>query len=141
MATTRYIAALDVGDRRIGVAIAHRVAALPAPLLTLENDASLWGKLQQLIAEQQIDVLVVGLPRGLDGQETAQTRSTQAFVEELRKHVSLPVYWQDEALTSVQAETELQSSGKRYNKGMVDALAACLILKDYLETHREQIDA
>ena len=75
---------------------------------------------------------MVGLPRGLDGQNTAQTALTLAFVEQLKTFVGLPVKLQDEALTSVLAEKELTSCRGSYKKADVDALAATYILDDYL---------
>lgn len=127
-----YILALDVGGQRIGVAIASSLARLPAPLTTLANNDSFLPELLKLIEHERVASLVIGLPRGLDGQETAQTAAVRAFVEGLRPHVTLPIYWQDEAATSVRAEAELSKRGKIYQKGDVDALAATYILEDFL---------
>ena len=85
-------------------------------------------------AERQVGQLVVGLPRNLNGQETAQTKAVQSFVEGLQAVVRLPIAWQDEAVTSRQAEAELNRRGKPYERGDIDALAACYILDDYLRT-------
>jgi putative Holliday junction resolvase len=134
---TPYIAALDFGAKRVGVALAHSESALPSPHSTLANDDNFWENLQQLIETEQVGTLVVGLPRGLDGQETAQTAVARAFAAELAHKTGLPVHLQDEAGTSVQAEAELRGSKKGYNKGQVDALAAAIILQDYLVSNKE----
>jgi len=132
--------ALDVGARRIGVAVARIDTQIASPLQTLNHDETIFAQLQKLVAEQAAVALVLGLPRGLDGQETGQTRETRAFASELRKHLDLPFYWQDEAVTSRQAEAELQSRGKPYVRGDIDALAATYILEDYLREHGHEIE-
>jgi putative Holliday junction resolvase len=129
------VLALDVGERRIGVAVAKTDVKIASPLTTLHNSESIFEEISELIKEQQAVTIVVGLPLGMEGQETAQTRTIQRFVGELRGHIKLPMYWQDEALTSHKAEEELTSRGKPFAKGEVDALAATFILEDFL---REQ---
>ena len=130
-ATPDNILALDVGERRIGVAVASSVARLPRPLATLDNDAGFVDALRRLIESESAGSLVVGLPRGLNGQDTAQTDYVRSFVADLQSAIELPVHWQDEALTSQKAEAELQTRGN-YAKADIDALAATYILEDYL---------
>lgn len=137
MAGSNYLA-LDIGERRIGVALARADSRLPAPLLTLPNDAQFAAKLQQLIGEHEIGQLVVGLPRNLQGEPTAQTAYVEAFINDLQPPLELPIAWQDEALTSRKAEAELEQRGKPYPKEAIDALAATYILDDYLQTHPEE---
>lgn len=126
------ILALDVGDRRVGVAAASQAARLPAPLTTLDRNDDFLARLQTIIEENQASILVVGLPRGLEGQSTPQTEATKTFIDELRRQVSLPVEVQDEALTSRKAEEELEAAGKPYRRADIDALAATYILEDFL---------
>jgi putative Holliday junction resolvase len=126
-----YILALDVGEKRIGVAIASAVARLPKPLATLANDDNFFDALAELITSENVGALVVGLPRGLEGQTTAQTAYVQEFIGHLKQRTTLPIYEQDEALTSTKAEAELQAKGN-YDKAAVDALAATYILDDFL---------
>lgn len=133
------ILALDVGSRRVGVAIATAVARLPRPLITLTQDDNFWPVLENIIEIESIGSLVVGLPRGLSGQQTSQTSETQAFLTELRKHVAMPIHLQDEALTSKKAQKELNARGKPYDKGDIDSLAATYILDDFLTSHAETI--
>lgn len=126
------ILALDVGATRIGLALARSDTRLPAPLTTLPNNEQFFKVLEQLIQENRVTQLVVGWPRGLSGQETDQTRYVAGFVDQLRGHLSLPVALQDEAVTSRQAEAELEARGKAYNKGDIDSLSAVYILEDFL---------
>jgi putative holliday junction resolvase len=132
-ATNSSILALDVGERRIGIAVASRVAKLASPVGFIENDETVYAKVQQLIAEHQADELVVGYPRNMSGDPTAQTEYVEAFVATLSSHIPLPIALQDESLTSHRAEHELQARGKPYAKGDIDALAATYILEDYLK--------
>lgn len=131
------ILALDVGGRRIGVAVAGMVARIARPLTTLEHTPQVFDELKKLIDDEQAGLLVVGLPRGLSGQETEQTRTIETFVDTLKERVHIPVYPQDEAVTSKQAEAELIQRGKPYAKGDIDALAATYILEDFLIDHPE----
>jgi putative Holliday junction resolvase len=133
--TVGTIIALDVGERRIGVAAAGQSTRLASPLTTILNDETVFESISRLLTDQHASALVVGLPRGMSGQTTKQTGVIEAFVLRLRQHTDLPIYWQDEALTSRQAEKELAARGKPFEKGEVDALAACYILEDFLKDH------
>jgi len=137
--------ALDVGERRIGVASAHLSVSFAGPLMTLDRPESFLADILALCKKDDVAWLVIGLPRGMQGQDTAQTTRAQSFGAELTAYLSahglqIPVYWIDEALTSAKAEAELQSRMKRgqtYAKGDVDALAATYILEDFLKEHQE----
>jgi putative Holliday junction resolvase len=117
---------LDVGQARIGVARGNRVAKLATPLAVIKVDGRELTQIKRLAEQERAAGLVVGLPRGLDGQETAQTKATRDFAERLAE-LGLPLFWQDEAATSVQAEAE-----GRHDKLGSDARAAALILQDWL---------
>jgi putative Holliday junction resolvase len=131
------ILALDVGAKRIGVATANAVARIAHPLTTIENNADVLLTIEGLMHQEQAVMVVVGLPRGLSGQETGQTRTVQAFAKTLEEYLNVPLHWQDEAVTSEQAEAELKQRGKPYAKGDIDALAATYILEDFLHEHPE----
>jgi putative holliday junction resolvase len=126
------ILSLDVGERRVGVAIANVIARLPRPLTTLDNTDDIWGQIKALVTEHDVETVVVGLPRNLSGDDTAQTRYVRTFAENLSEYT---VVFQDEALTSQKAEKELNSRGKPFAKGDIDALAATYILEDYLTVY------
>lgn len=126
------IIALDVGDKRVGIAVASLAARLPRPLTTLQRGESFIEELGTIIKNEGAGVIVIGLPRGLDGQRTAQTAATEQLTEEVRQTFGLPVHFQDEALTSRKAEHELEARGKDYTRADIDALAATYILEDFL---------
>jgi putative Holliday junction resolvase len=131
------ILALDVGGRRIGVASASLIVRIARPLVTVENNSDVIARLQKIIEEERAIGLVVGLPRNLIGAETEQTRVVKAFGASLEEVVAVPLYWQDEAVTSKKAEEELRQRGKPFSKGDIDALAATYILEDFLQEHPE----
>ncbi len=131
--------ALDVGSKRIGLALASSAALLASPLITIERNKDSLTAIKQIIQDESVSVVIVGLPRGMEGQETAQTKETRSFIEELKAETNLPVDVQDEALTSRQAEEELGARNVGYNKGEVDALAATYILRDYITENGEKL--
>lgn len=137
MANVITVLAMDVGNKRVGLAVANSIARLPRALHTLVRDKTFWERLSVIIIEENAEKIVVGLPKSLNGHETDQTRRTRDFVKELRKHCTLPVAFQDEALTSWQAENELEENRAFYDKGDVDALSAVYILEDYLSVHHK----
>jgi putative Holliday junction resolvase len=131
-ASPRSVLSLDVGAKRIGVAVASLEARLPRPLITLEHDDTLFPTLENIAEVEGAVALVVGFPRGMQGQHTAQTQAIEDFAQELRRHFALPLHFQDEALTSKHAKAELEARSKPYERGDIDALAATYILEDFL---------
>lgn len=129
--------ALDVGERRIGVARAHLDVRMARPLTTLENPDKFIDDIVALCQSEKAALVVIGRPRGMSGQETEQTRRIEAFGKTLEQRLDIPVYWTDEALTSAKAEAELRGRGKPYKKGDVDALAATYILDDFMTSNPE----
>lgn len=131
MANNTYIC-LDVGEKRIGVAIADDAVRIAVPFETISVDGTEKDALQSLVDDQQPSVIVVGYPRNQAGEATAQTRFVETFCAQFADILPSPVY-QDESLTSVLAEQRLKEQGGTYSKGDIDAHAAAIILQDYLE--------
>lgn len=127
------IISLDVGTKRIGVAVADTVSKLPRPIGTVQNDDKIFITISDLVAKEGATLVVVGLPRGLDGQETAQTQYTRNFAADLESKTNLKIRFQDEALTTHLAEEALRGNQSK-EKVQIDALAAAYILDDYLMT-------
>lgn len=132
----QFVVALDYGDKRVGVAIASAIARLPHPLTTLANDDNLLSNLAEIIQREDISVIVIGSARGLYNQTTEQTKKASIFIDKIRTRFKLPVYRQDEALTSWQAQAELGTRSKGYAKADVDSLAATYILEDWLNNRK-----
>ena len=124
---------IDVGTKRIGVAAAESTLPIAIPLMTVTADGSEIDTIAKLIADRSVETIVVGYPRNQSGEATEQTGISEAFADKLRDHAT--IVFQDESLTSVMAEQRLKSSGKPYEKADIDAMAAAIILQDYLEVH------
>jgi putative Holliday junction resolvase len=137
---------LDVGEKRIGVAISDASRTLARPVGSLRvgalNAAALQAVVQdieRLAAEDdEVDTLVIGLPRRLDGSATPMTARVEAFATQLRDRTGHRLILQDERLTSVEAESRLAIREKdwRVRKSRLDAAAAAIILQDYLDEGR-----
>ncbi len=122
---------IDYGSKRIGLALGNRQTRIATPLETLDaSTRNYWDHLQQIVRQYEVTELVVGLPRGLDGGETDQTKATRFFAAELAS-LHLPIHLQDEAGTSELARERIGS--KLTSKGQIDAEAAAIILQDYLD--------
>lgn len=130
--TSKNLLALDIGERRIGVAKGDTGVRLAIPLTTLVVDGTEVDRIRRLIDDERAETLVIGYPRNQSGEATAQTQYVEKVAAELESLVPSIVF-QDESLTSVLAEQRLKASGKPYAKGDIDAEAATLILQDYLE--------
>lgn len=127
-----YLMALDVGERRIGVAIASTIAKVASPFDAIINDDKVFDTIESLIDQNNIGAIIVGLPRNMQGEETKQSEYVRGFITRLKQNTSLPVVLQDESLTSVHAEEHLKESKKTYSKGQIDSESAAIILNDYI---------
>ena len=136
---------VDVGGRRVGLAISDRTATLARPLTTLAvtdaDDAV--ARVAQAIAEASAEddglaAVVVGMPAHLDGSPSPQTLRVKAFVDALRLRTAVTVVTEDERLTSREAESRLAVNERdwRRRKEKLDAAAAAIILQDYLDRDR-----
>ena len=136
------VVGIDVGARRIGVAISDATCTLARPLETIVVGAAtdaverVAARIAELAAEDDgVATIVVGLPRSLDGTPTEMTRAVTAFVGALRARTGLRVVTEDERLTSVEAESRLASRERDWKKRKekLDAAAAAIVLQDYLD--------
>lgn len=127
---------LDVGEKRIGVARTGSVARLPEPVTTLQNAEGVMAEIDKFITEFATDVVVVGLPRSLEGNETDQTLFSRDFAATLEAS-GKTVILQDEALSSQKADALIKEGiYKRNARGddvTTDEVAACIILEDFLK--------
>ncbi len=122
---------IDYGSKRIGLATADDEVKLASPWRTVAP-TELVAVIQ---AEGPFEAVVVGLPRSLDGTETAQTLAVRRFCDDvLWRHLKIDAVFQDEAGTSGVAEDRLAAAGRPSTKADVDAEAASIILQDYLDS-------
>lgn len=134
------IMALDVGGRRIGVALSDTTRVLASPLTTLRaepRDRAI-AQIAALVAQHEVAEVVVGLPLTLSGEVGPQAQTVQMFADELRRAVDVPLHLFDERLTSVAAERMMIDMGIKpeRRKARIDEVAASIILQDFLETRR-----
>ena len=126
--------ALDVGEKRIGLAMADSQVRIAVPFGWGANDERVMEELAEIMLRHDISLVVVGYPRNQSGEPTQQTEFVVDFVRRLGQlDIDAEIAYQDESLTSVQAEQRL--AGKIKDKGDIDAEAASIILQDYLEVH------
>jgi len=126
------VIALDVGEKRIGIAIADGIVSIAIPFDTLEVDGTEIEQLSHIIEQENVTRIIIGYPRNQSGQATAQTAYVERFADQLAP-LGIDMEFQDESLTSVHAEERLKAQKKPYNKGDIDMVAASIILQDYLE--------
>jgi putative Holliday junction resolvase len=133
MSRSNAVIALDVGEKRIGVAVAAGDVRIAVPLDAVEVDGTELERITRIVTREGVETVVIGYPRNQSGEATAQTAAVETFARRLAGTTSVHQVFQDESLTSVQAEEQLKSYGKPYTKGDIDSQAAALILQDYLE--------
>ena len=135
------ILALDVGERRIGVALSDLSRTLATPYITIHATPVniFFKKLSQIITQEDVVQIVVGLPISLNGQEGPQAQRIRAFIETLAAQVTLPIATCDERYTSAEAERIMIEAGLRpeQRKARIDEVAASIILQDYLTSLRQ----
>lgn len=132
------ILALDVGTKRIGVARADTDTRIAIPQCTINVDGSEFDQIARLSRVYKTTLFVIGLPRNSKGEETAQSGYCRTFAKKLKSKLKdVKIAFQDESLTSVEAENRLKSRKKSYEKSEIDAEAAAIILQDFLENFKK----
>ena len=137
------VLALDVGDKRIGVAVSDPffLFATGLKVIIRENDNKALEEIKEICQTYKIKKIIVGLPYNMDGSIGAQAKKTVKFTEKLESDFEiiyrderLTSFYRDERLTSFEAEEMLKKENKKYtkNKGLVDIKAACIILQSYI---------
>ena len=132
------ILALDVGDRRIGMAMSDLLGWTAQPLYTIHrtNDEEDLGKIVEVIKQYDIGTIVCGLPKNMDGTVGFQGEKTMQFVEQLQQLIppEIKVVFQDERLSTKSAKQVMHTSSvkKKNKKNMIDMIAAVFILETYL---------
>lgn len=133
-AQTKDYIAIDLGAVRCGIARASAAARLPEPLPVVPTP-KLKDLLQEMVDDGQVEAVIIGLPRNLSGEDTAQTAWVREQAKKLTAPLSVPVYFQDEALTTAAAKERLVGEGDKIE---LDSEAAAIILQDFLDTKQEQ---
>lgn len=133
------IMALDLGEKRIGVAVSDetRLVASSHSVINRKSKREDFARYQEIIDSQGITLLVMGLPITLGGEEGQRAKWVRGYAAEMEKHLSVPIVFWDESLSTVDAQASLRARGKTGKKlyGWVDAAAAAFILQSYLDAH------
>jgi putative Holliday junction resolvase len=134
------VLALDIGDRRVGVAVSDPSGRLARPITTVKRTGRDFQVIVDLIAEHAVDRVVAGYPSNMDGSEGEQARRVESYVNGLRQHVTVPIELWDERLSSVEAERMMIEAGRpaSYRRDRIDAVAAAVILQSYLDAGRRR---
>ena len=134
------ILAIDHGSKRIGIAISDELKMIAQPLenIPAEPFAEFLTRLKELLHDKQVDLILVGMPRNMDGSYGPAALKVQAFVAALRGALTVPIETRDERLTSAQANRVLIQGGVRRDKRKekVDPMAAAILLQDYLDARQ-----
>ena len=136
---SRYLA-IDHGSKRVGLALSDpmKIIAKPYKTITYSKLDELIILLIKIIEEEDVKSIVLGLPLGMKGQETTQTKHVLEFKEKLKLKIQIPIILQDERLSSLSAEKSLiqQKVKTGYNKSHIDKTAAAIFLQQFLDTKR-----
>ena len=136
------ILGLDVGDKRVGMALSDASALIASPAgFALRAKGAAEEEIISLIKHEGIDRVVVGLPLDASNAPTPQSEKVKNFCRRLQRRVQVEIVYIDEFLSSVQAEELLREKARsaRRQKGMVDALSASIILQQYLDTEHDKV--
>ena len=130
------ILALDVGEKRIGVALCDETQTLARPLLTLKRASKKedFARFAALCDEHAIGKVLVGLPKTLRGEDGPQARRVRRYAADLQAALNLPLEFWDERYSSADARERLAASSRKSRaKGDIDSAAAAIILQEYLD--------
>lgn len=130
--------AIDYGEKRVGIALSDPLKIIAKPYTVFTNDENLFKELEKVIKEKKVEKIIVGLPKNMDGSEGFQAQIIKEFVGNLNKITNIPhMYW-DERLSSKEATKILHEQGlsEKEQKGIKDAYAAAVILKEYIQYGR-----
>lgn len=131
------ILGIDYGDVRIGLALSDPLQIIASPFRTIQNRNNdfILKELDSIINEKKIESLVIGLPIGLNNQETIQTKKVRLFADQI-KILGAPIYFQDERLSSISAKKSLimQNIKTGTNKSMIDKAAAAIFLQQFIDS-------
>ena len=136
------IMSVDLGKARTGIALCDKSEFLASPHTVIfeKSDKKLLEKVAQTAIEAKAELIVVGLPKNMDGSEGESAKNARAFAEKLGELTELPTVMQDERGTTVTAHNYLNATNTRgkKRKNVVDAVAAVIILQDYLDAKKNR---
>ena len=134
--------ALDLGDRRTGLALGDSLTNIVSPIGTINvaKGPALLAALKKVLEENAPDEIVIGLPLNMDGSEGAASKAVREFALQIAQLTNKPIHLHDERLTTFEADSRMAQSGRTHaeKKALRDSLAAAAILEDYLRARSER---
>jgi len=128
--------AIDYGDRRIGLALSDPLKIIASPYRTIikNNNTNLIEEIERIIAVEDVELTIIGLPLGMSGQITEQTKKVEEFADKLAAR-GITITYEDERWSSVAAKRSMREQNIKtgHNKGLVDQTAAAIFLQQYLD--------
>lgn len=136
------ILGIDFGSKRIGLSLSDPLGIIATPYATIQNDKSVWVRLNDIIARESVRSIVIGMPRNLKGEPSHKAREVEKFVGRLRSETALEVFTWDERYTTMIAQQTLidmntNKKGRNAKSGQLDSMAAALILQGFLDSTKQ----
>ncbi len=144
MNNSKRVLGIDYGSRRIGLSTSDPLGILATPYGFLQNDATLWTRLKEIVEGESIERIVVGMPLTLRGESGQKAKEVECFIEELRSKTGIAVIPRDERFTTTMAQrTVRQMNRKKKNRnakdGTLDSMAAAILLQEYLDSNKNSL--
>jgi len=132
---------IDLGDKRTGLAVCDGDEILASPLDVIEGQKNLQSEIVKIAQQQQVEALVFGLALNMDGTEGDRAIQARKFAQEIQTKTDLPIFFQDERLSTFAAGQQLSQTGltHKQKKNKIDALAAAEILKTFIDKRKQKI--
>ncbi len=130
------ILGLDIGDKRIGVAVSDEMEILSTPLEVIENDEKIEEELKEVINKYNIKKIIVGIPYTLKGEVGSQAKKVISFIENVVVKMGIEIDYIDERYTTKIPLRNFNKYNKNNKKKQIDKYSACIILEDYLSRNK-----
>ncbi|MEX1138750.1 MAG: Holliday junction resolvase RuvX [Bacteroidota bacterium] len=145
MEEQKRILGVDYGSKRVGLAVSDPLRILASAYTTIENNATIWAQLLEVIQKEDIEFAVVGMPFNLKGEEGAKALEVRKFIEEFKARLGMEVVVWDERFTTSLAHYYRLASGigkkqRQNNKAKIDAAAAAILLQGFLDSTKKSIN-
>ncbi|MFO7896593.1 MAG: Holliday junction resolvase RuvX [Candidatus Cloacimonadales bacterium] len=129
---------IDYGEKRIGLALSDPMQIISTPYQVLSNEKGIFDKLREIIENEKVGKIILGLPLNLAGEDSRKTKEVRTFKQQLEQEITLPVEFYDERYSTAEATDLLIEMGysPQQRKKIIDKMAASIILKNFLEDRK-----
>ena len=140
----RRILGIDYGARRIGLSLSDPLQIIATAYGVVENSSGMWRRIIEIIAREDVELIVVGMPTTLKGEKGKKALEVETFMATLRNHVDIPLAtWDERFTTSIAQRTRLSMGTKRSDRrtrdGSLDAMAASVMLQGFLDSRKNSV--